>query len=83
MRMEGSPVSLHVDTGTEVTVIIEQTWKAIGQPALSRVGQSLRGPDSTTFQQIHRYTQAMAQLPLQPIRLWPDPFLQSDQNAFT
>ena len=32
LRIEGRPVSLHVDTGAAVTVITEQTWKAIGQP---------------------------------------------------
>ena len=42
--MEGRPVNLHVDTGTEVTVITKQTWKA-----LLPVAQTLRCPDFHTL----------------------------------
>ena len=54
--MEGRPVNLHIDTGAEVTVITEQTWKAIGQPALSPVGQTLRGPDFRTLSATGAFT---------------------------
>ena len=48
--MEGRSVNLNLVTGTEGTVIVEQTWRAIGQPDLS-VGQTLRGSDIHAFQQ--------------------------------
>ena len=54
--MEGRPVNLHIDTGAEVTVITESTWKAIGQPALLPVGQTLRGPDFHTLSTKGRFT---------------------------
>ena len=49
-------MNLKTDTGTEVTVIIEQAWKAIGQPALSPVRQNLRWPDFHILSAMERFT---------------------------
>ena len=61
LHMEGRPMNLHIDTGTEVTVITEETWKATGQPALSSVGQiNLEGPRLPrpfSNVKVHRYNQ--------------------------
>ena len=56
--MEGRPVNLHIDTGVEVTVITEQTWKAIDQPGISPVamGQTLRAQDFHTLSAKGRFT---------------------------
>lgn len=40
------PMELHIDTGAEVTVIPEEAWRKLGQPALSAPGRTLRGPDT-------------------------------------
>ena len=57
--MEGRPVNLHIHTGTDVTVITKQTWKAIGQPALSPVGQTLRGPEFHSLSAKERFTSTL------------------------
>ena len=41
-----TPMELHIDTGAEVTVISEEAWRKLGQPALSAPGRTLRGPDT-------------------------------------
>ena len=46
LSLEGKPVNLHIDTGTEVTVITELMWQDIAQPTLSLSDRTLRGPDS-------------------------------------
>ena len=46
LTLQGTPVILHIDTGAEVTVITEQTWRSIGQPQLNPSDRTLRGPDS-------------------------------------
>ena len=41
-----TPMEFHIDTGAEVTVISEEAWRKLGQPALSIPGRTLRGPDT-------------------------------------
>ena len=48
--LEGKPVTLTIDTGAEVTVISEETWRAIDYLPLTQAMRSLTGPDS---RQIH------------------------------
>ena len=49
LSLDGKPVSLHLDTGAEVTVITESMWRDIGQPTLLQSDRTLRGPDSHTL----------------------------------
>ena len=51
----GKPVTLHIDTGAEVTVITEQTW-AIGQPEMSHPERTLRGPGSHAILTLGKFT---------------------------
>ena len=46
LTLEGKPVTLYIDTGAEVTVISEKTWRGIGRPELTPSDRTLRGPDS-------------------------------------
>ena len=41
-----TPMTLHIDTGAEATVISEEAWRKLGQPTLSAPGCTLRGPDT-------------------------------------
>ena len=50
LRLDGTPVQLHIDTGAEVTVVTEEIWKAVGQPPLAHADRKLRGPDSHLIQ---------------------------------
>ena len=36
---------MHIDTGAEVTVISQRTWKSVGKPELSPPDRTLCGPD--------------------------------------
>ena len=45
LTLEGKPVTMHIDTGAEVTVIPQRMWKSVGQPELSPPDKTLRGPD--------------------------------------
>ena len=46
LSLQGRLVTFNIDTGTEVTVVTEKTWRQIGQPKLERPERMLRGPDS-------------------------------------
>ena len=35
LTLEEKPVTLQIDTGAEVTVISEKTWREVGQPELT------------------------------------------------
>ena len=54
--LEGKPVTMHIDTGAEVTVISENTWRKIGQPQLSPVDRTLRGPDKKVISTLGKFT---------------------------
>ena len=41
LSLNGKPVSLHIDTGAEVTVITESMWGDIGQPTLLQSDRTL------------------------------------------
>ncbi len=51
-----TPIELHIDTGAELTVISEQTWRKVGQPALSPLDHTLRGPDTHQLPTTGRFT---------------------------
>ena len=44
--VNGTQIELNIDTGAEVTVISEEAWRKVGQPALSPPDRTLRGPDT-------------------------------------
>ena len=46
LNLQEKPVTLHIDTGAEVTVISEKVWGSVGRPELTRSDRTLRGPDS-------------------------------------
>ena len=56
LTLEGKPVKLHIDTGAEVTVITEHTWRSIGQPQLESSDRTLRGADSHIITTVGRFT---------------------------
>ena len=56
LSLEGKPVTLHIDTGAEVTVITERMWKRVGQPKMSTPDKTLRGPDSHTITTLGKFT---------------------------
>ena len=56
VSLEGNLVTLHIDTGAEVTVITEQTWKTIGRPEMSPPDKTLRGPDSHAISTLGKFT---------------------------
>ncbi len=45
INVNETPIELHIDTVTEVTVNPYETWRMVGQPALSPPDRTLRGPD--------------------------------------
>ena len=47
LRLDGTPVQLHIDTGAEVTVVTEEIWKGV---PLAHADRKLRGPDSHLIQ---------------------------------
>ena len=46
LQLNGQPTTLLIDTGTEVTVISEQTHNSMGQPTLTPPLQTLKGPSN-------------------------------------
>ena len=56
LQLQGKPVSLHIDTGAEVTVISKRVWMDIGQPPLSPSDRTLRGPDNHTLPALGKFT---------------------------
>ncbi len=46
IEVNETPIELNIDTEAEVTVISEEAWKKVGQPALSPPDRTLRGPDA-------------------------------------
>ena len=54
--LEGKPITMHIDTGAEVTVISQQTWKSVGQPELLPSDRTLRGPDRRAISTLGRLT---------------------------
>ena len=44
--VNGTAIELNIDKGAEVTVISEEAWRKIEQPALSPPNRTLRGPDT-------------------------------------
>ena len=56
LTLEGTPITLHIDTGAEVTVITERAWRSIGQPELSPSDRTLRGPDSHVISTLGTFT---------------------------
>jgi hypothetical protein len=56
LTLQGKPAQLHIDTGAEVTVITERTWKGVGQPPLELPDRTLRGPDSTAIATLGKFT---------------------------
>ena len=53
---DGTPTKLHNDTGAEVTVISEQVWREVDQPALSAPGRTLRGPDNHELPTVGKFS---------------------------
>ena len=56
LTLQGRPLTLHIDTGAEVTVITEQAWKGVGQPHLELPDRTLRGPDSHLISTLGKFT---------------------------
>ena len=56
LTLQGKPAQLYIDTGAEVTVISERTWKGVGQPSLERPDRTLRGPESTAIATLGKFT---------------------------
>ena len=56
LTLEGKTVTLHVDTGAEVTVITERVWRQVGKPELTPPNRTLRGPDSTVINTLGKFT---------------------------
>ena len=56
LSLDGKPVSLHLDTGAEVTVIAKSMWRDIGQPTLLQSDRTLRGLDSHALPVQGRFT---------------------------
>ena len=48
-------MTLQIDTGADVTVISETTWKAVGGPELSAPDRTLRGPDSSIIATLGKF----------------------------
>ena len=46
LNLEDSPVKFCIDTGAEVTVISDKTWRDLGSPTLKSPERELRGPDN-------------------------------------
>ena len=55
LTLQGTPVTLHIDTGAEVTVISEKTWGSVGRPELSPTDRTLRGPDSRAIPTLGKF----------------------------
>lgn len=55
LTLDGKPVTLQIDTGADVTVISEMTWKAVGGPELSAPDRTLRGPDSSIIATLGKF----------------------------
>ena len=60
VSLEGKPVTLHIDTGAEVTIITEQMWKSVGRPEMSHPDKTLRGPDFHTISTLGKFTGTLA-----------------------
>ena len=56
LTLEGKTVTLHVDTGAEVTVITKKVWRQVGKPELTPPDRTLRGPDSTVINTLGKFT---------------------------
>ena len=55
LTLDGKQVTLQIDTGADVTVISEMTWKAVGGPELSAPDRTLRGPDSSIIATLGKF----------------------------
>ena len=55
LTLQGKPVTLHLDTGAEVTVIPEKMWREVGQPQLTASDRTLRGPDSRAIPTLGKF----------------------------
>ena len=55
LTLQGTPVTLHIDTGAEVTVISQKTWGSVGRPELSSTDRTLRGPDSRAIPTLGKF----------------------------
>ena len=56
LEMNETPMKLHIDTGADVTVISEQAWRKLGQPALSPPSRTLRGAGTQELSTTGRFT---------------------------
>ena len=55
LTLQGTPVTLHIDTGAKVTVVSEKTWGSVGRPELSPTDRTLRGPDSRVIPTLGKF----------------------------
>ena len=46
LQLDNSPVIFCIDTGAEVTVISDKTWRNLGKPTLTSPEREMRGPDN-------------------------------------
>ena len=46
LQLDNSPVIFCIDTGAEVTVISDKTWRNLGKPTLTSPERELRGPNN-------------------------------------
>ena len=46
LSLKGRPVTFNIDTGAEVMVVTEKTWRETGQPKLECPKRMLQSPDS-------------------------------------
>ena len=56
LSLDGKPVTMHIDTGAEVTVISKKMWKSVGRPHLSPADRMLHGPDRRALQTLGKFT---------------------------
>ena len=56
VNVNGTPLELHIDTGAEVTVIPEQAWTELGQPALDPPDRTLRGPSACKLPTLGKFS---------------------------
>ena len=60
LTLQGTPVTLQLNTGAEVTVVSDKMWRDVGQPGLICPDRTLHGPDNHIIPTLGRFAGTFA-----------------------